>query len=60
MDERLERNWKMATAASENKTRPASKKYLENYDAIFRKNKKDAKPSGRRYNSAKDLLKGKK
>jgi hypothetical protein len=36
-DARAERNWKMANSASENKTRPATKEYLDNYDRIFRK-----------------------
>jgi hypothetical protein len=40
MSDRVERNFKMAHAASENRTRPASKEYLANYDAIFRKKKK--------------------
>ena len=35
-DERLERNWKMANAASDNVMRPASEQYRANYDEIFR------------------------
>ena len=42
MSNRLERNWKMANAASESRTRPSSKAYRDNYDSIFRK--KAAKP----------------
>lgn len=36
---RLERNFKMANAASPNVTPPPSKAYLDNYDSIFRKPK---------------------
>lgn len=43
-DARLERNWKMANAASPNVTRPPSQNYLDNYDAIFRKVEKTKKP----------------
>ena len=39
MSNRLERNWKMANAASESRTRPSSKAYRDNYDAIFKKPK---------------------
>lgn len=35
-DERLERNWKMANAASDNVMRPPNDQYRANYDAIFR------------------------
>ena len=40
MSDRLERNYRMANSASENRTRPATKEYLDNYDSIFRKKKK--------------------
>lgn len=33
-DERLERNWKMANAASDNVMRPPNEAYRDNYDAI--------------------------
>ena len=33
-DERLERNWKMANAASDHVMRPANEAYRDNYDAI--------------------------
>jgi hypothetical protein len=36
-DARLERNWKMANAASDNVTRPSSRAYRDNYDRVFRK-----------------------
>jgi hypothetical protein len=36
-DERLERNWRMANAASDHIMRPANEKYRSNYDRIFRK-----------------------
>lgn len=37
---RLERNWKMANAASSNVTPPPSKAYRDNYNSIFRKRTK--------------------
>ena len=43
MSDRVERNWKMANAASENRTQPSSKAYRANYDAIFRKKPKPKK-----------------
>jgi hypothetical protein len=43
MSDRVERNWKMANAASENRTRPSSKAYRANYDSIFRKKPKPKK-----------------
>lgn len=39
-DERLERNWKMANAASEHVMRPPNDAYRKNYAAIFGKPKK--------------------
>lgn len=39
MSNRAERNYRMAHAASENRTRPSSKEYRDNYDAIFSKKK---------------------
>ena len=38
-DERLERNWKMANAASPNTSKPPTRVFLENYDEIFKKKK---------------------
>jgi len=38
-DERLERNWKMANAASDNVMRPASEQYRANYDSIVWSNR---------------------
>lgn len=39
-DERLERNWKMANAASDNVMRPPNDQYRDNYDAIVWESKK--------------------
>ena len=45
-DERLERNWKMANAASENVMRPPNSAYRKNYDAIFRAKPKKGPKKG--------------
>lgn len=44
MSDRVERNWKMAHAASPNVSLPSNKAYRDNFDRIFRKKKVAAKP----------------
>ena len=43
MSDRLERNWKMANAASSNVSLPPSKSYRDNWDAIFLRRSKNTK-----------------
>ena len=47
-DERLERNWRMANAASDHIMRPGTKPYRDNYDRIFRKKTTEKKATKKR------------